>query len=223
VTKKFIIIFSAILTSVILTIAVLAIIPLLSSRQGTIKTNEGTYRHFNSISAIPGFILIKGSSKYLENRDAALNDDSVPSLFYIKSDSVEIIDYSIPANIQIQSFSGKTDAWNIKFKDYIGEYQINAAGNNGFLFLYARGNNVYGTIRFPSWGKGIQEPLKNLRIANGSISFTRSAKSKEELSRLGITTPFSQDYTGSYLHSGKTIKGSYSVQGVKKNWEAERK
>lgn len=222
--KKIIVTSLIILLSIIAALSAVVFIPLWSARQGTVKTSDGMYHRFNALSSIPGLLILKGSPKGYDNRENALNEsDTVSSLFFISSDTVDIIDYTIPAAAAAQSFSGKSDGWNIKFKDYIGEYQINAAGNNGFLFLYARGNSVYGTVRFPSWGKGLQEPLKNLRIGNGTISFTRSAVTTQELTRLGITTPFTQEYSGSYLHSGKTIKGTYSVLGVKKNWDAERK
>jgi hypothetical protein len=212
------------LSAAAVTAAAIVFIPLLSNRQGTLKTNDGAFFRIQAASSFPGYVIFRGSPEKFDSRETALNDVAgASSISVISAGSVEIIDYSAAASAPVQSTSGKSDTWNIKFKDYIGEYRINAAGNNGFLFLYARGNSVYGTVRFPSWGKGVQEPLKNLKIGNGTISFTRSAKTPQELSRLGVSAPFSQEYSGTYLHSGNTIKGTYSVSGVKKSWEALKK
>ncbi|TFH43366.1 MAG: hypothetical protein E4G96_01300, partial [Chrysiogenales bacterium] len=103
------------------------------------------------------------------------------------------------------------DAWQPVLKDYLGNYVVNAAGNHGYLSLRVGKNGVYGTLRFPEWGKGGTEYLKSVRIANGRIYFVRSVTSRQEQTRLGANRAFVQVYNGEYYRSGGRIKGHYTV------------
>ena len=111
-------------------------------------------------------------------------------------------------------------AWQPALKDYLGDYTVNAAGNHGYLSLRAGKQGVYGTVRFPEWGKGATEYLKNVRIANGKIYFVRSVYSRQEQIRIGANRPFVQVYSGEYYRSGRRIKGHYTVDGMRKQWDA---
>lgn len=113
-------------------------------------------------------------------------------------------------------------AWQPGLKDFIGDYVVNAAGNHGYLSLRASGGYVYGTIRFPDWGRGATEYLKGVRIAGGKIYFTRSVTTAQELKRVGGSAYFTQQYSGEYFRSGSLIRGFYTVQGARKPWEAQK-
>lgn len=113
-------------------------------------------------------------------------------------------------------------AWQPGLKDYIGDYVVNAAGNHGYLSLRASGGAVYGSIRFPGWGRGATEYLKGVRIGGGKIYFIRSVTTPQELKRVGANAYFTQQYYGEYFQSGSLIRGYYTVQGQRKQWEARK-
>jgi hypothetical protein len=103
---------------------------------------------------------------------------------------------------------------------YLGNYRLNAAGNNGYLYLRYQNGAAYGSVRFPGWGKSPFEPLKRLYIAGGRIGFTRSITTRDELERAGTNIPFVQEYSGFYSRDGNIIHGHYRVGGSRKAWEA---
>ncbi|HDP80486.1 MAG TPA: hypothetical protein ENN21_06545 [Spirochaetes bacterium] len=105
---------------------------------------------------------------------------------------------------------------------YLGMYRVNAAGNDGQLFLGVKDGRVYGFIRFPDWGKGAAEPLKGLRLTAKKIQFVRSITTLNELNRTGANTYFTQQYYGEFTSDGKGIQGFYLVTGQKKQWQAYR-
>ncbi len=105
---------------------------------------------------------------------------------------------------------------------YLGTYRVNAAGNDGSLFIGIKNGYVYGFIRFPDWGKGVAEPMKGLRISGKRIQFVRSITSPKELNHTGANTYFSQQYYGEFTADGRGIQGFYLVSGQKKSWEAYR-
>jgi hypothetical protein len=199
----------------------LLLITLFTTKDGAVKLGTGKYLKISSAFSLPGYFIIRRASDEFQSKDAALNDAASASRFSIVSaNDIDSIEFS-PTKEVIRT-SGSKDNWSATLKDYIGEYRINAAGNNGFLYLYARNGQLYGTIRFPGWGKGAVENLKNVRINAGTISFTRSAQTKVELDNLAVHTPFVQNYTGTYVHSGQSIKGSYVSLGAVKYWTAEK-
>jgi hypothetical protein len=113
--------------------------------------------------------------------------------------------------------------WQPSLNDYIGDYTVNAAGNHGYLSLRATaGGYLYGSIRFPEWGRGATEYLKYVRLVNGKIYFTRSVTTPQELQRIGGNSYFIQEYSGEYLRSGNLIRGYYTIQGTRKAWEATK-
>jgi len=196
-----------------------------SGREGVVRTEDSGYFRANNIILIGNFAFMLRSSEISDRREKALDSESplLHPVFY-RLKNIAVIEFSaVPeAKKNEPSNQGSSDKWSISLKDYLGEYKINAAGNNGFLYLGVKGGVVYGSVRFPNWGRGMIEPLKNVKISNGVIKFTRSAVTPSEMKTLGITAPFVQDYQGTYIHSGNSIKGTYSVQGTRKEWEALR-
>ncbi len=105
---------------------------------------------------------------------------------------------------------------------YLGTYAVNASGHRGYLLIQYKNDRLYGTIRFPKWAKGAYEPCKGIRITGNRIYFTRSVTSVRELRRVGATTYFTQQYSGTYYNNGKYIKGFYLRDGGKFMWEATK-
>jgi len=106
--------------------------------------------------------------------------------------------------------------------EYTGTYSINAAGNSGILALRRANGAFYGSIRFPNWGRGATEPLKGVRISGGKIFFVRSVTTPDEVKRTGANGPFVQEYSGEYTQGGRSIRGSYRVSGIQKQWDASK-
>jgi len=104
----------------------------------------------------------------------------------------------------------------------LGTYRVNVSGHQGILYLAYKDRRPYGTIRFPEWASGVSEPLKMLRIGNGSISFVRSVSTAKEMKRVGVTMYFTQTYSGRYSPDGRTIRGSYEGGKGESLWEARR-
>lgn len=105
---------------------------------------------------------------------------------------------------------------------YLGLYKVSVVGHQGYLFLAEKDGVLYGSIRFPQWANGVNEPLRNVRFENGAISFTRSVTDPRELRRVGASTYFVQQYAGRYRADGNAISGFYLKDGAKMLWEATR-
>ncbi|HSA15315.1 MAG TPA: hypothetical protein P5346_11300 [Spirochaetota bacterium] len=105
---------------------------------------------------------------------------------------------------------------------HYGRFKINASGHIGYLYLSAGEKGVYGTIRFPDWGLGAYEKLKDIRIGKDTVSFTRSVTTPQEMRKTGAPVYFTQKYQGKYLLGGKIIKGQYRTAQGKFLWEAQR-
>ncbi len=105
---------------------------------------------------------------------------------------------------------------------HLGTYRINASGNPGYLFLGAKDGYVYGSLRFPEWGKGVVEPLKGVYVRGNTIRFTRSISTRAELERTGAPSYFTQVYTGEYRDGGRIIQGRYMLGGSPRMWDAKK-
>lgn len=105
---------------------------------------------------------------------------------------------------------------------HYGKFKINASGHIGYLYLSAGEKGVYGTIRFPDWGLGAYEKLKDIKVGKDTISFTRSVTTPQEMRKTGAPVYFTQKYQGKYLLGGKIIKGQYRTAQGKFLWEAQR-
>ncbi len=164
------------------------------------------------------FICSRDASGYPTKREALQGKDSGRSLSFVSMKQVEYIEIIGGKEEQGPALG----AWQPSLKDYVGDYTVNAAGNHGYLSLRASGGYLYGTIRFPNWGRGATEYLKNVGIVNGRLYFTRSVTTQQELRRVGANAYFTQQYSGEYLRSGKLIRGFYTVNRERKQWEASR-
>lgn len=161
------------------------------------------------------FICSRDASSYATKQDALKGKDTGMSLSFVSMKQIEFIE------IRSKEETGPAlGAWQPSLKDYVGDYTVNAAGNHGYLSLRANGGYLYGTIRFPNWGRGATEYLKNVGIANGKLYFIRSVTTQQELRRIGANAYFSQQYSGEYLRSGNLIRGFYIVNKERRQWEA---
>jgi len=107
---------------------------------------------------------------------------------------------------------------------YTGKYKIHLQGHEGILVLGVSKERVYGTLRFPDWGRGAVENLKGIKTGSGEVKFIRSASTAEEIRRLGANYLFKQTFSGKYSVSGKVIKGiMVNDRGEKHEWEAVKK
>jgi len=109
-------------------------------------------------------------------------------------------------------------------REHLGRFKIHLQGYQGILVLGVSNERVYGTVRFPQWGKGAVETLKGVRISGGEVNFIRSASTEEEMKRLGANYLFKQKFSGSYSPSGKVIKGfMVNDRGERHEWDAARR
>ncbi len=207
-------IIAATVTAAAIALVVLAVF---SRNDVLIRDDTGSYYRAQTRFMAGGLILCTRDRSGYATRAEALRGtsaDTVLALVSVKHvQLIELIGVPDPEGPGLAE-------WSLGLKDCVGDYQINAAGNRGYLAIRAYGGSIYGTVRFPEWGRGATEYLKYMTIANGRISFTRSVTTKQELSRLGAPSFFVQAYSGEFLRSGGLIRGFYTVQGQRKSWEA---
>lgn len=201
-----------------LTLAVLIVLMVFAGYDVIVKDSSGYYRARSLFIAGNLFFCSRDEASYRTRKEALESEAAGTDLSFISMKQVQYIEFMWK--------EGETGPalgeWHATLKDYIGDYQMNAAGNRGFLSLRASGSYVYGTVRFPDWGRGATERLKNVRIVGGKIYFTRSVTTPAELRKVGGNAYFVQHYTGEYFQSGRMIKGFYTVYGARKQWEAAK-
>jgi hypothetical protein len=205
------------ITGMALLLVVLLIVTASSKYDVLVKETDGGFYRARALF-IAGNVLIcsRDSSTFTTRKDAFQSKEQDKNLSLISMKQVEFIEV-----INRPDDSGPAlGAWQPSLKDYVGDYTINAAGNHGYLALRAGGGYLYGSIRFPDWGRGATEYLKYVRLVNGKIYFTRSVTTPQELIRIGGNAYFVQQYSGEYLRSGNLIRGFYTIQGSRKTWEA---
>jgi len=204
---------------ILISIALAFLMAAFARYDALVKDTSGRfYRARALIVAGNAFICSRDSSGYTTKREALQAKETGRSLSYRSMEEIEYIEFFGP-----KEDAGETlGAWQPSLKDYLGDYTVNAAGNHGYLSLRAGGGYIYGTIRFPNWGRGATEYLKNVGIANGRLYFTRSVTTPQELRRLGANAYFTQQYSGEYLRSGNLIRGFYMVNRERKPWEATK-
>jgi hypothetical protein len=198
---------------------VIVLIMTVSTRQNVlVKDTAGNFYRARSLMIAGPVVICSRDPSNFTTRKAALDSASAerkPSAVFMKN----------IAFIEIMAAPDEGEgltAWQPGLKDYIGDYVVNAAGNHGYLSLRASGGAVYGSLRFPGWGRGATEYLKGVRIAGGKIYFTRSVTTQQELKRVGANAYFTQQYSGEYFQSGGLIRGYYTVNGQRKYWEARK-
>jgi hypothetical protein len=160
-------------------------------------------------------ICIRDRGSYKTRREAleVLDPDYRLALIPVhKVKRIEIIPESPDDDQDISGIPGK----------FIGGYRIVASGHKGILNLFVSKGKLYGSVKFPEWGKGVWEYLKYIRISNNRITFTRSITTAKELRRIGAQSYFIQRYSGTYSQNGKVIKGIYTVRSTRNQWEAVR-
>ena len=200
-----------------LIIAAMVIMTVSSGYDVLVKDTDGGFYRAHGIF-IAGNLLIctRDSLTFTTRNDAFQSKEENKNFSIISMRQVQFIEV-----ISRPNDSGPAlGAWQPSLKDYIGDYTVNAAGNHGYLSLRASGGYLYGTIRFPEWGRGATEYLKYVRLVDGKIYFTRSITTPQELQRIGGNSYFVQQYSGEYFQSGSLIRGYYTIQGSQKTWEA---
>lgn len=198
---------------------VIVLVMTVSSRQKVlVKDMAGNYYRARSVIIVGPVVVYSRDPAGYPNRKAAIESAS-------EERKLSVVSLKSIAFIEIMAAPDEGEglaAWKPGLKDFIGDYVVNAAGNHGYLSLRASGGSVYGTIRFPGWGRGATEYLKGVRISGGTIYFIRSVTTPQEMKRLGASAYFTQQYTGEYFQSGRLIKGYYTVYGQRKQWEARK-
>jgi hypothetical protein len=204
---------------IILPVAVIILITALSKYDVLVKETSGSFYRARGLFVAGNLgICVRTTASFATKKQALDSGEPATNLSFISMNQVEAIEVLIGRDEKGQVLPG----WQPTLKDYIGNYTINAAGNHGYMALRASGGYIYGTIRFPEWGKGATEYLKNVKIVSGKIYFTRSATTQQEIRRLGASSYFVQYYSGEYFRSGNYIRGYYMVKEEKKSWEAAK-
>ncbi|HSV96044.1 MAG TPA: hypothetical protein VLM75_03815 [Spirochaetota bacterium] len=206
---------------VIIALAVLAALPLIlsiaSSQRALVRETGGAFYLVRSCTIAGKHLLCLRTAESFTSKKAALESPDAglrPAL--ISMETVAFIEILHEAPPEPEAESGLVPA------AYLGTYRINASGNPGYLFLGAKEGYVYGSLRFPEWGRGVAEPLKGVYIRGNTIRFTRSITTPAERERTGATTYFTQVYTGEYRDGGRTIQGRYMVGGSPRMWDARK-
>jgi hypothetical protein len=181
---------------------------------------DGDLSHFRArIIALSGnaVLLIRNSRRH-DSRKGAFEDRDSAYLPSVRAlDSIAQIEV-LPDEDGEDLVGGVSAARPI----HLGNFRINAAGNEGFLYLRAKDGVPFGSIRFPGWGNGAFEPLKGVWIAEDRIRFIRSVTTAEEMRKTGAQAAFVQEYFGAYREGGNVIEGNYRVRGRLKSWYAFR-
>jgi len=201
---------------IVFTLLVLVIMTVSAGYDVLVKEKSGFYRARSLFIAGNAIICFRDPEFHATKREALDTTEENWSLYVSSMKDVQAIEF-YQADDDSDPALGE---WKATLRDYVGDYQINAAGNRGFLSLRAGGGRVYGTVRFTDWGRGATEYLKSLQIGGGKIYFIRSVTTAQELKRVGGNAYFVQRYSGEYIKSGRMIKGFYTVYGSRKEWEA---
>ncbi|HOO73487.1 MAG TPA: hypothetical protein PK926_17130 [Spirochaetota bacterium] len=195
----------------------LLLVLLLASHSYSTLVLDSSSRYFRArtIFLFRNSMVCLKNDTYHDTRAKALGADDERTSFAILSlDEISLIEI-------LPDEEEKPDEGDLPIRHY-GKYRINASGHNGYLYLSRKGNTVYGTIRFPEWGYGSYEKLKDIRVGKNTIQFTRSVTTVQEMRKTGAPTYFTQKYQGTYTIGGKFIKGQYKTSQGKFLWEAVR-
>ncbi|HNU91955.1 MAG TPA: hypothetical protein PKO25_08785 [Spirochaetota bacterium] len=198
-------------------IALLAALVLLSNQRALVRGTDGAFYVARKIVIAGDRLFCLRSAESHSTRKAALDsrdEGSKPAMArLVEVAFIEIIP---------ETPSASDEAAGAVPMAYMGTYRINASGNPGYLTIGARNGALYGSVRFPEWGRGAVEPLKGLYIRGKFIGFTRSITTPAERERTGSHVYFTQVYTGEYRDNGRVIQGRYMVGGSPRMWHAEK-
>ncbi len=189
-----------------------------SSYSVIIKDKQMNYYRAGNLFICGNTIICRRSYDSVKDRSMLPEDDRSRYSFRILSMydiiSIEILQDEDAAVIELSAVNPQ----------YLGKFKIQLQGHEGILVLGLAKDRIYGTVKFPQWGKGAVEYLKGVRISSGEVRFLRSASTQEEIQRLGANYLFKQKFSGTYSSSGKVIKGfMINDRGEKYEWEAARK
>ncbi len=204
---------------VIIALAVLAALPFIlsiaSSQRALVRETDGAFYLVRSYTIAGKHLLCLRTAESFTSKKAALESPDAglrPALISLETVAFIEILHDAPPEAEAGPVPGS----------HLGTYRINASGNPGYLFLGAKDGYVYGSVRFPQWGRGAMEGLKGVRIQGNRISFIRSVNTQAERERTGAPTYFTQVYTGEYRNGGRAIQGRYMVGGSPRMWDAQK-
>ncbi|MCP4138089.1 MAG: hypothetical protein GY754_44410 [bacterium] len=214
-------------TGIILALVILLflLMPLIlgmcSSYKALIKNTDKKYYKAKAVYIIGDTLLcLKDSEIYTSRKRALKGEDKSFSPAIVSMKDVVFIELIHDPEEKPEPEEKPRAAGSVSGR-YLGKYRINAENNHGFLYLKrSKSGRAYGSIVFPKWARGVFEKLKNVKVENGRIRFTRSATSRQEMERLGINKPFTQKYSGVYKQGGYRIDGTYSIPTGNRNWAA---
>lgn len=204
------------IAGIALLIAALCATLYFSARPALVKERDSRYHRARIVLCAWGVLVSLRDEVSYDQRKAAL--DAAPSEWVPALERLSGI-----AEIELLFEEPEKTPPHAIPPEYLGGFEINAAGNNGILYIGVYKGYLVGSVRFPGWGKGAIEPLKGVRIDGDAIYFTRSVTTPEEARRTGSTLYFVQNYSGRYGRNGTVIHGFYTIQGARKPWEAHRK
>ncbi len=189
-----------------------------SSCSVIIKDREMNYYRAENLFICGNTIILKRDSEMVKDRSLLPEDD-------LSRYSYKILSMPDIISIEIVSDEETTgDLVSTVTPQHIGKFKIKLQGHEGVLVIGVSKERIYGTVRFPQWGKGAVETLKGIRISSGEVRFLRSASTQQEITRLGANYLFKQKFSGTYSSNGKVIKGfMVNDRGEKYEWEAVRK
>lgn len=204
-----------ILSALLLVLLLLPVIrTAFAPHRGLLLNIDGNYSIIKNMHLCGETLICRKSSFSSQKRDTALTDETGTfSLSIISLKTVKSIEFIQPAEEEAGEAAGPDVL--------LGRFKINVQGHEGTLVLYEEEGKIHGTVRFPGWANGATEYLKNVKITDDKISFTRSATTVKEMRRLGANNLFTQRFSGTYSKSGKRIWGQFvNDRREKYQWEA---
>jgi len=207
------------LSAAVIFLITLPVVKVLNSSYSVIiKDKNMNYFRAGNLFICGNTIICKKDSESVQDRTMIPEEDRSRYSYKILSMqeiiSIEILQDEDAAVIELSDVNPQ----------YLGRYKIQLQGHEGILVIGVSKDRIYGTVRFPQWGKGAVEYLKGVRISSGEVRFLRSASTPEEIKRLGANYLFKQKFSGTYSSSGKVIKGiMINDRREKYEWEAMRK
>jgi hypothetical protein len=193
------------------------IITVFSSYTVIVEDRDGNYYRAKNILILGNSMISRRDPESsVKKSDALKAEPASYSLSYRSMMEIRNIEI-IPGPDEDSEIEGIVDS------RYLGRYNVIVQGHSGVLYLREKDGKLYGSMRFPKWGKGAVEYLRRVRISYGKIRFTRSANSSKEIKRLGANYYFTHRFYGTYSKSGKKIEGYFINDRKEKHlWEGSR-
>lgn len=210
---------SVLLLSAVIFLVTVPVVKVLNSPyRVVIKDKDMNYYRAGNVFICGNTLICKGDSEVVKERSMVPEENRDRFSFKLLS-MQNIVSIEV-----LQDEEMVTDELTPGHPVQLGRFKIHLQGHEGILLLGVSDERVYGSVRFPQWGRGATETLKGLRIIGGEVKFIRSASTPEEVKRLGANYLFKQKFSGKYSSSGKVIKGfMVNDRGEKHEWEAIKK